>query len=267
MQFFVNERFLPIGQRLKVLVLAPELRSPGDKPTDIGARLRIQGEGESQGWIEMQRPFDIFTDSSRLIYGGSPFSYGEYNTAKLAPGSYFVETYIGSTTVSRIPFAVLADDHQKELLSSVSSEHLVRKSLFEDDFQVSKTWQQAWTQVFAYLGIPTPQHIRFGFEKLKLTRGEVGLLSVEAIDWIAFHINRFIFDQVFYGGHILMQKGDREERLEFKLIVNSLITPLDGKIPESLVYLARSLEQDNHEVNLEWKVKGQLVGDLTLRWS
>jgi hypothetical protein len=201
------------------------------------------------------------------LRGFPPFSTGTLPTAEMEPGAYGVAVHIASDILDQRSFVVLDDAAKAQFLGEIQKERLVRRTVFNEPFDVERCWMDAWEDVFKYLGTRPPEHVRWTVDRLEVEPARLRMLVPDALRWVAFHVGRFLFDQLFYGGDVRVRRNAAErEGLDFQLTVRSYAAGLLPELPEELVTLLQSLKNDDVRVTVNWSAKGD-EGELHLVWA
>jgi hypothetical protein len=124
--------------------------------------------------------------------------------------------------------------------------------------EVLRAWNRSWLDLFSYLGGPRPRHIAGRAKPIELNARELQALSTDAFAFANFHINRFLFNQVFYGGQIEFERTERRDLVEFASAIhsNGPAPKLEVGALEELQGLMSSLAIDGYRVTLDWKPSG-----------
>src|SRR2546422_10078344 len=121
MHLFISDPFPTQGQRLRVLISAPELVVPNAMLADLGARFRILDENDVVRELDLRTP-----DVSRIrtVQGMTPTSAAEIPTNTLTPGAYVLEVSGTGGILLQKGLAVL----RREFLDEIRAERLPRKT-------------------------------------------------------------------------------------------------------------------------------------------
>jgi hypothetical protein len=255
MDFFLNERFLRSGRTLKCLLTDPAAIAT-QKP-ELGASFRVVGPSQATQTLGQRRPEGLKAIPTTGKQRPLRFSAFEWTTADPA-ATNVVEALIGGDIVSRRDFVVLSSDDYQNMLKSTQSEEIQRRQVFASPPEVLNSWNQSWLDLFTYLGGPQPGHIKRRGKSLRFYAGELPILSTDAFAFANFHINRLLFNQVFYGGEIQFERTKRRDLMEFSSSIHSTgpAPRLELGALEELQGLMTSLAIDGYRVALDWQPNG-----------
>jgi hypothetical protein len=264
LNFYINERVILQGRKLKCLLTDPTAR--GAIPT----RSQILN---AQGRVSL--PAEEFHPPAGLRPKGenSPpltaYWAAEVSTAKLSTGRFTVQTAATQFAGSE-DFVVVDRGHYDQLIKAAGSEKLRSRTPFATEAEVASSWVQTWRDLPTYFSLPRrrflrPEAILFQIKNLPLSSPELAALSREAFDWVNFHIGRFLYDQVFFGGTIDVARSERRDLVEVRLYVDAN-APLDREVPYELNAILASLVPDGYKIGVKWVVQTD-TGTLDVSWG
>lgn len=273
MQFLINERILAPDQPFRALLLAPELRKIGLAPWRFDATIELsRGQGIDP---DVKEPFQ----PKRLAWAPAPiierihllpdfpaFTAVEAPGGSLEPGFYEAAARMEDRLLEvRNMLVTVGRDDYHQFIRQVHGEEFVRsEKQYEQPGQVAETWREAWRDVARYLGNPAAPHIVYvidGFEDL--TANELEALSPGAMEWIAFHLQRFMFDQVFYGGTIEIS---RPGAMQFLSRMTFAVSDPPEALPENLRSLMAHPKLPM-KIELSWSRTTPKQAELLFRWN
>jgi hypothetical protein len=114
-----------------------------------------------------------------------------------------------------------------------------------------QAWLESWQELYAYLGTVIPPHL---FATSVNVPPAVAPLTAESFRWVNFHINRFAFDQLFYGGTVRLEKGSTVGQLPLRLVLQYRVKPLADPNREVFAFLQQMLKDSRFTVDLTWNV-------------
>src|SRR2546426_1072014 len=156
MEFLINDRTLLVVERLKLLVLAPEIIARGaDK--ELGVTFRFVDPVGAEKELSSGSGMDI----SRLAVsaGTIPFSASEVELGELGVGEFRIDALLGARSIGGQELTVADQATQDAILARVRSEKLRRREPVLSALDLSSAWQLSWERLFQFLGVPTPRHI------------------------------------------------------------------------------------------------------------
>jgi hypothetical protein len=273
MPYAVNERVLLKGRRLRFIVTEPDaarfaaVDDTDPNPAALETTFAILNEAGVEQQVKIERP--CRPERLKRWFRWVPLSYGELDTGGVEQGMYALHTWIGpkdhTALLARSRFAVFGEEYYADFISETAEERLVRKTPFKDEAEVTQALRDSWEEVFSYLSIPAVRHIVFQISGLGLSRRTLEAAAVEPFKWTMFHVNRFIFDQLFYGGVLRVYAiDDRKFHLGFEL--KAPILSLSEELPKELYQLVDSLREDEYRVQLKWSARDE-DGVLEVVWS
>jgi len=142
---------------------------------------------------------------------------------------------------------------------------------------VVQAWLQSWCELYSYLDVVIPQHViaapPLAQNPLRLSQTTTQRLTSEAFRWVSFHINRFVFDQLFYGGVVRLQQGPNDAQFQIRLVLEYRVPPPDGREREHIEALRQILKDPRFGIDIAWaRVPSAAQGpatanlDVTWRW-
>jgi len=264
LNFYINERVILQGRKLKCLLADPSARG------NIPARSQILN---AQGRVSL--PTEEFHTPGGFQPKGdnsSPLTAywaAEVSTAKLSPGRFTVEAAV-LQFAAREDFVVVDRRHYDQLIKAAGAEKLRSRTPFATAAQVATSLTQTWRSLPTYFSLPyrrslRPEAILFQIKNLPLSSPELAALSREAFEWVNFHIGRFLYDQVFFGGTIDVERTERRDLVEVRLYVDAN-APLDREVPYELNAILASLVPDGYKIGVKWVVQTD-TGILDVSWA
>jgi hypothetical protein len=275
MLFALNDRFLEKGRNLKLLTVAPELghpmiRSGSHQRFELGAQFKLT---DSTGRSISQPPSQKHDDEALGKWFSSiPISYSDLNTSEFNEGTYLVECSVARLPVGRATFMVLGAEKQEGFIREICDERLLDATPFRNPGEIAQAFGEAWRDLFSYLEISVVRHIFFDIQPAGFESLELAALRIEPFNWALFHVYRFIFDQLFYGGRVTIERNEAAERLGtrranvFKFHLSSSLPTISHELPRDLQQLMESLSQDECRVDLEWTQTAANAADLNMAW-
>jgi hypothetical protein len=253
---YLNDRFLLKGQRLRILMLAPEMGvaspRPGAAPLDLGFRFALVDDNGRTLGGQAQRPFDAAT----LAHLRVPFAYAEFDTTTLNPGTYRIRALDqqGLQTATRV---TILDVRQYGAVAQMILEDQAGAAdgdRFATTEDVARDWVRSWTELFQYLGVVTPQHVVALPQPLSFGSSTLGQVRADWFRFASFHLNRLAFDQLFYGGTVALQQVEKE-RWWFRLVLQSRVKPTTEPGESYLNFLRQMLKDNRFSVDVTWKIE------------
>jgi hypothetical protein len=265
MRFFTNDRIIPRGRVLKCLIT-----DSGTGARDLNAAFRLlDGELPVEG-AQFRAPAGFRKQED---IPGSPYSFGELPTTGVKPGAYALETLLQSKALARRECLIIEGDAYNKMMDSTARQGLVRQTVPRGRQELADSWLRAWSRLFNYLGsgvrysLGAPVSLfDIGFDIELRNRSDWKDICLEAADWAHFHVLRFAFNQVFFGGALKVRQTEDSSALVFEIAVSSN-TPLVTRLPADLQPVADSLKPDGYSVGLEWmRAPDTYRGTLKVAW-
>lgn len=247
MDFFLNERLLLAGRTLKCLLLDQSV-TPDASMAEIGAQFQIVNAKGSVEVLE-RRPQGVETirNSSRQFR----FSAAEWESAGAPVGPSIVECRLGTRVIARRELVILAPNEYNDLLKAAEQDKIGRPAVFRSESDVGLSWSESWRDLATYLSGPYPDYLEVYWKPLDLSARDLSLLVSDAFAWISFLVNRFLFNQIFYGGEIRLERTGPREALQLISNVRANVPqPFDRDAFAEIKRLVDSLEVEGHRVAL-----------------
>jgi hypothetical protein len=130
------------------------------------------------------------------------------------------------------------------VIGQLASEKLQRGQVASGT-QQTRIWQQTWSRLFAYLNAAEPRHLLFRVDTLE----ELRAAPAAACEFAAFHVLRFVFGEIMFGGGVSIARAANAVRLT----INSPVFDLPATLPAWLTGLVQSLSNDGVGARLGWQ--------------
>jgi len=266
MQFFINEQILLPGRRLKAVAIAPQQAKRASFPADLGVQFSILRDGdtmpvekiESLGFTIARPAGETLSaaredEQMRSLGGFPPFTTAQLDTRETEPGNYAIAAHLGSQFVGQREFVVMDAKSEADFLQWLRDDKFVRQRDYEESAQVTQAWRAAWENLFRYLGNSPPTHVRWSVDDLKIDNAMLKMLSQDALEWAAFHISRFVFDDLFYGGNATVRAEQNNKLPAFVIKLRKYAGAIAKELPRELALLLKSTEGDGIRFDLDWQ--------------
>ena len=249
MQLLTNDRIILPGQRLKLMVAAPDQIGLAGVQSDLGIRFSLAGDDGRTAEASLA---DLDVARVRAAAAFLPMSVAEIGADRLAPGAYTVRADTPTRPVAARDIAIASADQERELMRVMTADRLERRTRVEGPEAIRQAWWDGWNGLLDYLDVrPSPP---VGFTVAPSGFSGAPLVA-DALVFAAFHVLRFAWDQVFYGGTVVVEGAD-EAAGRFRIRVLSRSLPVSPELPPALRQLLDSLRDDGVPTDVTWTVDG-----------
>jgi hypothetical protein len=245
----INDRLFMGGRPLKCLV-----EEPGRK--NLIATLRVTRESGGAQPVKITIP-----ELGREIAGWA----GQFSTGELPAGRYALDVQIENRTVAHHGFEVMNAGQFDSLLTMfASTAPSAPRTQFSGAAELRPRWERLWNRINQFVG-QSRLPIRFEAAEFKDVAG-LENTCVEAFDLTGFHILRFLVDEVFWDGVILVDRIAGAPLLSFRFTVYAKTpVPIGAGRESEWTALRRALNRFGYQTEIKWASKRtEAILDLSL---
>ncbi|TSA22505.1 hypothetical protein D4R75_04920 [bacterium] len=256
MRLLINDRFIVPGLKPKCCVFLAEGDKSLHKGLLSGLSLQLSSGGESLARIEDS---EVRVGEVGVFLGSSK----SFSLPELAAGDYSLLLSLHHVPIDDLCFSVVSETDWQFLLRRLARDRMRHPTEAKTDEQMLSTFHSSWYRFAKYVGRPI-DHVSFNpVIEGKFTRADVWP-PLTAIDWCLFHLNRFVFDRVFFGGSVDFLAGEDKLGVYCVYKIRPDRQSKLNKLPHWLMELIGSLEFDGVSVDLSLSHAGRGV-DLGVR--
>jgi hypothetical protein len=202
------------------------------------------------------------------------------DTSALSPGVHRLLISEGGNFVHTSPqFLIVTATELEAFIAQIGNEQFAVKTEIRNLKDLDLAWLDSWSSALAYSGsserlleVSGEHHICVAPPEIKnlVTWKPTNAkhLTIESFKFVCFHVNRFLFEQLFFGGEIWRDYHDRRGSLFVKFTIYSRKS-LAKQLPQELLQILGTVSSSTlGPPELKWKrtSKDGDEGELEIRW-